>query len=587
MESSSGKFFFRVNQDVPYPEQQRFCYRKIVREDPAQTETDYPIYLTIRRYNVSFDCSIHHAKGSNTSLAPDTVNKIYSVEKIIQFSFGLDYTNSIQTWLQKTNNISTDILDPNFYRLDKNFIEAATCFSSIAQLLQKSSLSESQELLSYQELALDFLFDLFHSNVFNSIPNIDRLKNALLSHSLSMAILNKYNFFFHEKTLEQKTQFGDHKKYHRSLNLKEEKFLTENLENSAKSWLNYLRTEDAGKIVCPSLVNEVPWFEGLEEEHEAVYARAGKYINSEHEASGKWLVSRYKIIDAFWSHLRPAFFPCGNKVLLIVSLCFCIWAWFMFFGINIVNEYSYCWPEYLVSIFFGIFLIPPIAIFLERFISILFAPIFEGLAKRIGQKLNVKHSIEADAGECLSPPDRVLLSTPSLVELFMPKALISGFIVLFSLWEFLDKDYTQSNLENFFCHWTLFLGILVALIFCCGAFVISKIYPMLQVKHPREKFYLMMSRVSPIFLFLFSVCFFISLLFGLTEINLNQAEAREYIGINIYKIPQSKENIGKYLIQVSAYIRLSFILAMIGATAGIIVEFSTSKAIKSAVGLGE
>lgn len=73
----------------------------------------------------------------------------------------------------------------------------------IASIFQKPEV-ESTDCIVYKELLLDFLFDINHSEVFQSYEQFDETLSTLMNNTLFKAIAFKYEFFYQKNISENK-----------------------------------------------------------------------------------------------------------------------------------------------------------------------------------------------------------------------------------------------------------------------------------------------------------------------------------------------------------------------------------------------
>jgi hypothetical protein len=359
-------------------------------------------------------------------------------------------------------------------------------------------------------------------------------------------------------------------------------------QEAATRWLQYLRGEGAGNIINPLKYKDESWFDNIEDEHNIVFEKINDLSQKEHEKSAEWLIERYRIYSAFFRHLFVSY-PCGNKVLLFLSLIICFYCLHQA-SINwIFQSADSSWVinnlGYIVGPILALTLGGRLAIIIERLFSLFVSWIilfidymkhgWEYSVKKKKFRIAGNNVSGAETGHCFSPDSTIFLSMSSIVQIFMPRALITGVVILFSLREFLTNDDKAREIEGLLSNNIIFSGMWIILLFCCYAFIVTRLVPMLQIQFPKKKTIPILARSVWLLLFLFSFCFVIVLLLDMTSIENGNTKNEITEFINFTMMDE--------FVKHKAYVRLSFLLALVGATAGIIVEFSTSKTIRSAV----
>lgn len=558
MESTSGQFFFRASYLASSIEHQRYCYKKIARKTKPEKETDYPIYVTIGADSVFFQCSAYH-DGSSQKL------EHYGAGKIQEFSFTLEFQNSISLWLSNQEEIAPSFIDPKLYHRYEN--DEDICFSNLKKLPLPARSDSEQVLLTHRELVLDFLFDLFHSNVFNGNPAVRRLRAALQINPLSRAILAKADFYFYEKSY-----LANIRPMPWSENQHKKDWLADRFFESARKWLGCLRLKEVENEISLDMSNNLRWFEDIESEHKNIYVFLRSHnqkgeqeneIKEEYSESSRWLAGRYKFFSALFPYFTNTY-KAGNLFILVLCFFASIVAATCFAEPK-GQESTWMWIPRIISLLLGIVL--PLSFGLERVMSLVLSLIsllsnsawynvfwvclfsvvlyyFGGIVCT-GVFLILVFFLNGRLKNCFSDVTDIFFSIPKLARIFMPKAFISGLLLL--LWLPADGDHSLQLVKELSKSPILFYGLLVALLFCCFAFMVSKFVPMLPMPSPAKRFRAVFQRSFSLFFRVFPYCFLMVLVFDLA----------------LSDSPQTS-------------IQQTCLLALIATTFGIVVELGTT-----------
>jgi hypothetical protein len=205
---SPGYFFSKASWIDKKEKSQIFVYNKIRRKkNITNSDADYPIYAVMEYDRISFYCASHHLQTVDQESYP----AYYGTSLIEQVNFDTLHTGMIEKWLNRSGFLSKDLLATEFY--DKEAVnDRLVSYSSVfkrAKITKEKELSTNQQSdpkvgsrLLYKELLLDFLFDLYHSNVFDETPAEQRLKDTLENNVLATCILSKYDFLYYDILVE-------------------------------------------------------------------------------------------------------------------------------------------------------------------------------------------------------------------------------------------------------------------------------------------------------------------------------------------------------------------------------------------------
>lgn len=361
----SGRYFIPYSGFADQNRSTLACYyRKVYRENKQSGKREHPISVVMGADGFAI---YWHGELNRKQLNNNKQQQIeeldiqdYSVVKIFSFTYSQAQYGSFEKWLNKDEIIykvpkgSTDI-----YSFD-HCLEADSHQNPIQQKSTPSlSFSQSyaypnysdgtgksprpgEELfrISMQEFFLDLLYDLHHSNIFQSHPNYLDLIDFLDTVPLSKAIILKAQYFWanaeYQRTIlraaepEQPstlreviwkiTKYLHVKKLQKKIyTLKKDRplpeeisFNQERLEEFRSNWLKFIRSSKAEKTIKLS-----PWFLGVEVEHDLVYEPVSPFsiddgeksflkkvkmdssLRKEAEDSLQWLLSRYNVLGSF------------------------------------------------------------------------------------------------------------------------------------------------------------------------------------------------------------------------------------------------------------------------------------------------
>lgn len=592
MESTAGQFFFRPYSQGRALDIQRFCYKKIVRKDSLHNETDYPVYIVIGPDTVSFRCSAHHSQDANGTPYPSH----YGTGHIHDFSFTLNDTNGITEWVSDQDIIDFKFLDPKLYIRQEQTNE--TSFSNLVHwpLPHRGAV---EALLSRRELALDFLFDLFHSNVFSDHPAVHNLRAALLGNPLAHAIVAKGDFYYCQELFENATPRNLSAKIYawlksivkcltgektvapvsppkRNYGKNEQHWLRKRLKHSAQTWLGVLRNSEAAKVAAQDMKKDEQWFEDVESEHRRVYYLAASAIPlEESELSSQWLLKRYNLFGAMYRQFLGITFL-WQRVLQCILFGGLLFA--MGYYTNFSIETGVPGTEASSSVNMKWVLIPWIIIFviiffvfsaiLERvfsFFLFFFAWLINIASKNITGKNLFKWSRKGGAGT-------ILISVANLLQSLMPKAIL---ISIFA-WGWLVDEGRLGIIEERFktmdsVPMDTLIIVFVSLFFLLSfIFILSRLSPLLLMKNKASKFFRLGRRA----LFLLIMGFIYSFLIGAAFFIFFQPiksgpEAFLSIWSTCY---------GNYQLPLSFAL---FICSLVCAFIGILIEMSTQNSFGS------
>jgi hypothetical protein len=197
---------------------------------------------------------------------------------------------------------------------------------------QQDSNKVEQIKLPYKELILDFLFDVYHSNVFDNSPSFNNIKHLLKNVPILQAITHKAEFYFQ---INIYSNVGIHNFNHN--------FYTKELITAQNHWLETIQKEGNDNIIKDS--NK--WFNDVETETGEVFKHKKKklpnYIKTEEnkeekqhliirynknykkgykettkknkKKSSRWLIQRSNILKAW-----ETTFDCNYKCAAAVSI---------------------------------------------------------------------------------------------------------------------------------------------------------------------------------------------------------------------------------------------------------------------------
>ncbi len=141
----------------------------------------------------------------------------------------------------------------NLYKGKENVLKSST------ENKEKEDEKNVGEKLSYKKLLLDFLFDVYHSDVFENDPAFTQIKQHLDEIPFIQAIKRKAEFYYqveNNKIGENLITFDSSNSHY-----------IDNLINAQKNWLEILQEEGVHKIIN----NENKWFDDVETEVKNVF----------------------------------------------------------------------------------------------------------------------------------------------------------------------------------------------------------------------------------------------------------------------------------------------------------------------------
>lgn len=331
----------------------------------------YPIYIQITSHAIMFNIHYYDSNSEPKHLS-DTL-----------FSLTLDETPAGQMRLTRELKESYNTLFPNrsvsndyMFRLfsELKVSDEEDHFSTLPVFgvnWPRSEVEGQLQVTFLRKLLLDFMFDFCHSSVFENSSYYDSMHNCLQQNFYFTALLNKADFYYYRKIIEQAIKEGE--------TVSTLQFWASYLDRAEQNWLNSIRDSrsDEEFPVFPKWyetqkTNEVggrSWFELPEEEIRRVYYGEGRQsINSirlagiigekskfsvqksshtkrlklNTELSSKWCLRRYDFATLFTWKIRGKEY---NWLLLLLSI---------FFVFNIISTFGNASPLYPICISAGI-----------------------------------------------------------------------------------------------------------------------------------------------------------------------------------------------------------------------------------------
>ncbi len=362
----------------------------------------------------------------------------------------------------------------------------------------KNDGDETGKKIIYKTLILDFLFDVYHSNVFENSPAFKQIKQHLDEIPFIQAVKRKAEFYYQVENI--KTKEGDKKPVTFDVT---DLYYINKLIKAQKNWLEILQDKESYQVIN----EENRWFEDVETEVRNVLkeqiivklqsseiqilAKSDRKKESpfeqlvnQKETSTQWFIKRNNIIDAWKSafdiyklNIKIDYFKLLGKILP---------AFFLFEIINIIINiedkafipFDLKW-WFLVTLLSIFIVLTPILIYLSD------------LKKRNKKRFKFNH----------------------LVRLFYYLALIPFFILV------LTSSFVISEFTSFDNHYFVLINdlnvkygiLLVLLIFIVAIFMlyIRKEIEYLQNIKPRSYIILSFIFVSIVFFVIFRFIFWI------------------------------------------------------------------------------
>ncbi len=227
----SGYFFHLDYWSDEQKGQHTFRYRKILKKEKNENKDSasiqkYPIYVTFNTEYISFHISqVVDNKSDSKATTSEVASKVVQHHEIINLPLtysedsrhsltkslssllkeGAIEIGSIYQWNEKIRNIKEDKYEDAF--LSYSNLEQKVRFSdykikkyeNVNLLLEKDILNYSKGgkmKINRAELLLDFLFDIYHSTVFQNSPYYKELIDAIESNELFKAIIEKWEYYY-------------------------------------------------------------------------------------------------------------------------------------------------------------------------------------------------------------------------------------------------------------------------------------------------------------------------------------------------------------------------------------------------------
>lgn len=175
-------------------------------------ENQFPIYLSMTNYGISFYLSAHYNLNNNKRLDDELTDCIYRNYQILHLPLSRS-VNEINL-LSETLN---EIFDTDFPRKDSDGseVEGSNIDFVYNQIKMELNKRKERKLLTYSTLdcfrseedqkyflkvlLLDFIFDLEHTNVFQNSPHYENVHLGLKENPIFQSIANKALFYYLHK----------------------------------------------------------------------------------------------------------------------------------------------------------------------------------------------------------------------------------------------------------------------------------------------------------------------------------------------------------------------------------------------------
>lgn len=399
-------------------------YTRVYRKD---NPSEYPISVVLN--SDSFTIYWHGTQKRDQSGS----FLDYSVSKIFSFTFARALQESYEQWITETDLLrripSGSLGHYDILLVDENLTFSNTFvypkFTDSPEPVIKAG--EEKFKISLQEFFLDLLFDLYHSNVFQSHPKYFDLVDFINSVPISKAILLKAKFYWARAEYIRLNNI--HKNDESKLQKEQVEFNQERLENYRSAWLKFIRSASG-----ESTIELNPWFLGIEYEHELSYdetdiVNTKATLKKEAEDSMQWMIKRYNLLESFGFQFKKIYDKWNRSIMLFgsVGLILGIAILFQIRDVTAIKNFIFGTNVIFTILIFLSFL------FIVFLVSILFIEriSFYGIGRAIYNVIHRKNvDKQWDANNHWSDS---LASIPKLIAVIKPKILLASGVV----WTFL------------------------------------------------------------------------------------------------------------------------------------------------------
>jgi hypothetical protein len=246
----------------------RYLPVKNINSNNSSSPT-HPIYMQFAKNSINF---FYHGNKKNISN-----NGIHTHIKILSLQIGsFDYRNKQFTKILKEDifnntlelgaNYKINYSSENFTYSDlcvfhnENNFSTTNYFKSLFSNKEKNS----DTILSFRKLFLDFLFDLENTHIFEYSPYYAEIISQLFDNKIFNAITAKASYYYH-RGLHHQEKFAS-----KSKNQIREKTYLKNIAIAERRWINIILSEDIFE-------EENKWIYNSEIEIERVLFKYGKF----------------------------------------------------------------------------------------------------------------------------------------------------------------------------------------------------------------------------------------------------------------------------------------------------------------------
>ena len=311
-------YFFKIREGSDlFKGQILFSYTGLKIEN----KPEYPVFMVFNHERINFyftglikeEAHPREKKGPHPEFVE---NKLFSLNLHKGKENVLNLNDSLRVLFNSKFPVIKDVVITKTNN-NRNKTDYHITYADLEKFSINIKENEAGKKLYYRTLILDFLFDAYHSNVFENSPAFTQIKQHLEEIPFIQAIKRKAEFYYQVKNNRVKEKFV-------TFDTTNSHYI-ENLTKAQQEWLEILQKEGSHKIIN----KDNRWFEDVETEGKEVFKKQLKikdfarnwanYRNSlisQKNASLKWFIKRNNIRDAWGSFDILKWIGLGFLILL-------------------------------------------------------------------------------------------------------------------------------------------------------------------------------------------------------------------------------------------------------------------------------